>query len=189
MASGYDLSASTGGVPQSIFEYRQGMEFGENLGWRNFGDLGWGESYSNLHYDLPFIMLREYVRSGDARAFQLGSEMTRYRADWGQYHADDYWDINSEWNLKGMAFYEKGDHGTYKPPLPSHHWVEGLWLYWALTGDEAVHQSALDGSDVLLKHPMDNYLYGLNYNESRWVGWPAYNMMAACACLIPTDTT
>lgn len=170
---------------QSVFEVRRMSREGSlekdngHFGWRNFGDFIWAEGYTNLHYDIHFIALREYLRTGDKRAFQLGSEMARFRADWGQHQAVDYWDTSRAFNFKGFAFYEKGDHGTYKPPLPSHHWVEGLWLYWALTGDEAVHQSALDGSDVLLKHPLDNYLYGLNYNESRWVGWPAYNLMAA----------
>ncbi|MFN7926657.1 MAG: hypothetical protein U0Y68_01715 [Blastocatellia bacterium] len=170
---------------QSVFEVRRMSREGNvekdngHFGWRNFGDFIWAEGYTNLHYDIHYITLREFLRTGDKRAFQLGSEMARYRADWGQHQSVDYWDGARTFNFKGYAFYEKGDHGTYKPPLPSHHWVEGLWLYWALTGDEAVHQAALDGSDVLLKHPMDNYLYGLNYNESRWVGWPAYGLMAA----------
>jgi hypothetical protein len=170
---------------QSVFEVRRMSREGEveknngHYGWRNFGDLTWAEGYSNLHYDIPFIALREYLRSGDKRAFQLGGEMARFRADWGQHHAVDYWDSSRTFNFKGFAFYEKGEHGMSRPPLPSHHWVEGLWLYWALTGDEAVRQAAQDGSDVLLKHPMDNYLYGLNYNESRWVGWPALNLMMA----------
>ena len=170
---------------QSAFEVRRMSREGEveknngHYGWRNFGDLTWAEGYTNLHYDIGFIALREYARTGDKRAFQLGSEMARYRADWGQHHAVDYWDSSRTFNFRGFAFYEKGDHGTSKIPVPSHHWVEGLWLYWALTGDEAVRQSALEGSDVLLKHPLDNYLYGLNYNESRWVGWPALNLMVA----------
>jgi hypothetical protein len=178
MASGYDLSASNSGISQSIFEYRQSREFGENLGWRNFGDLGWGDGYSNLHYDLPFVLLREYVRTGDARAFQIGSEMARYRADWGQYHADDYWDVNNEWNLKGMAFYEKGDHGSFLEPKPSHAWIEGMWLYWALTGDEIVHQSALEGSEAFQRMNL-NFDNALSWNEPRWLGWPVLGLMAA----------
>jgi len=117
------------------------------------------EGYTNLHYDIHFIALREYLRTGDKRAFQLGSEMARFRADWGNIRRLIIGFI-AHFQFKGFAFYEKGDHGTYKPPLPSHHWVEGLWLYWALTGDEAVHQSALEGSDVLRTHPMDNFFMG-----------------------------
>lgn len=188
LAGLYSNEANEGNGPrpaQSAFEVRRMSREGSveksngHYGWRNFGDFTWAEGFTNLHYDINFIALREYLRTGDKRAFQLGSEMSRFRGDWGQHQGVDYWDSSRTYNLKGFAFYEKGDHGTSKLPVPSHHWVEGLWLYWALTGDEAVRQSALEGSDVLLKHPMDNYLYGLNYNESRWVGWPALNLIAA----------
>jgi hypothetical protein len=180
-AGAYAVEANEGvnSVPaQSIFEYRLRGEQGEHFGWRHFGDLAWGDGYANAHYDLPFILLREFLRTGDARAFQLGGEMARYRSDWGQYHADDYWDAPRTWNLRGLAFYEKGDHGSYREPLPSHTWIEGLWLYWALTGDQSAHESAREASDALarLQFSHDN---ALSWNEPRWVGWPTLGLMAA----------
>lgn len=166
---------------QSIYEYRLRNEMGANLGWRNFGDLAWADGYTNVHYDLPFILLREYLRTGDARAFQAGSEMARYRADWGQYHANDYWDSEGAYNMRGVAFYEKGDHGSDILPLLTHNWIEGMWLHWALTGDEAVHESAVEGGEALARFlkfqfTADN---ALKWNESRWLGWPALGLMAA----------
>src|SRR5262249_4007825 len=137
-ASSYAIEVNQGAgatQPMSAYEYRETSQNGEQFGWRNFGDLAWGDGYTNVHYDLPFILLREYLRTGDARAFRLGSEMARYRADWGHYHANDYIDAEHTWNLKGLAFYEKGDHGSFREPVPSHVWIEGMWLYWALTGD------------------------------------------------------
>ena len=181
LAGAYAVEANQGVnavAAQSVFEYRLRGEQGENFGWRNFGDLAWGDGYANAHYDLPFIMLREFLRTGDARAFGLGSEMTRYRSDWGQYHADDYWDTQRTWNLRGMAFYEKGDHGSYREPVPSHTWIEGLWLYWALTGDESVRESAIEASDALARMQF-TYDSGLGWNEPRWVGWPVLGLMAA----------
>ncbi|MEK7832494.1 MAG: discoidin domain-containing protein, partial [Acidobacteriota bacterium] len=178
-AVGYSVEASeaAGGVPvTSAFEYRLRGEQGEQFGWRNFGDLAWGDGYANVHYDLPFVLLREYLRSGDARAFQLGSEMARYRADWGQFRANDF--LMENWNLRGMAFYEKGDHGSFREPVPSHTWIEGMWLYWALTGDEAVRESAIEGSEAFARV---NFTYdsALAWNESRWIGWPTLGLMAA----------
>ncbi|MBL8189327.1 MAG: discoidin domain-containing protein [Acidobacteria bacterium] len=179
LAVGYAVESAeaAGGVPaQSAFEYRQRSEQGEQFGWRNFGDLAWGDGYANVHYDLPFVVLREYLRTGDARAFQLGSELARYRADWGQFRSDDF--PNENWNLRGMAFYEKGDHGSFREPVPSHTWIEGMWLYWALTGDEAVRESAVEGSEALARI---NFTYdsALSWNESRWIGWPTLGLMAA----------
>ncbi len=164
--------------PQSVFEYRLRGESGEHFGWQNFGDLAWGDGYSNLHYDLPFMLLREYLRTSDARAFQLGSEMARYRSDWGQYHADDYLDSQRTWNVRGYAFYEKGKHGSYREPIFTHNWVEGLWLYWALTGDEAVHEAALEASDTVTRFAF-TYDSSLSWNEPRMAGWPALAMVAA----------
>jgi hypothetical protein len=180
-ASGYSVEATddAGAVPQtSIFEYRLRGENGEQFGWRNFGDLAWGDGYANVHYDLPFVLLREYLRTGDARAFQLGGEMARYRADWGHYRANDFLTVEKTWNFKGMAFYEKGDHGTFKEPVPSHSWIEGMWLYWALTGDEAVRESAVDGAEAFLRMNF-TYATALGWNEPRWVGWPTHGLVAA----------
>lgn len=166
---------------QSIYEYRLRNEMGANLGWRNFGDVAWGAGYANVHYDLPFILLREYLRTGDARAFQIGSEMARYRADWGHYHANDYWDNEGTYNMRGVAFYEKGDHGSDMLPMLTHNWIEGMWLHWALTGDETVHESAQEGSEALTRFL--NYEFtaynALKWNESRWLGWPALGLIAA----------
>lgn len=181
LASGYAVEVTDDGgavPPSSIFEYRNRGENGEQFGWRNFGDLAWGDGYANLHYDLPFVLLREYLRTGDARAFKLGSEMARYRADWGHYRADDFLTVEKTWNFKGLAFYEKGDHGTFKEPVPSHSWIEGMWLYWALTGDEAARESAIEGADAFLRMNF-TYANALGWNEPRWVGWPAHGLMAA----------
>ncbi|MFN7926685.1 MAG: hypothetical protein U0Y68_01875 [Blastocatellia bacterium] len=180
---GYGVENSDGNShnpAQSIFEYRLRNEWGAQLGWRNFGDLAWGDGYANVHYDLPFILLREYLRTGDARAFQAGSEMARYRADWGQYHANDYWDYDKAYNMRGVAFYEKGDHGSDILPLLTHNWIEGMWLHWALTGDEAVHEAAQEGSDALARFLSYDFTANnaLKWNESRWLGWPALGLMA-----------
>jgi NedA-like, galactose-binding domain len=180
-AAGYAVEATqpVGEIPPiSIFEYRLRGENGEQFGWRNFGDLAWAEGYANVHYDLPFVILREYVRTGDQRAFQLGSEMARYRADWGQYHAEEYLDRDKTWNLKGHAFYEKGDHGSFREPVPSHNWIEGMWLYWALTGDQSVRESALEASEAFLRM---NFTYdnALVWGEPRWLGWPTLGLVVA----------
>lgn len=177
-----ETSDATQRVPaQSISEYRLRNEQGNHFGWRNFGDLAWSDGYSNVHYDLPFILLREFLRTGDARAFQIGSQMARYRSDWGQYHADDYWDHQHEYNMRGLAFYEKGEHGTDNMPQPTHNWIEGLWLEWALTGDESVREAALEGSAALTRMAASQQIIinATGWNESRWLGWPVLGLTVA----------
>ncbi|MGE0103466.1 MAG: hypothetical protein AB7H86_14410 [Blastocatellales bacterium] len=180
-AVGYAVEAAEGAgavPPESINEYRLRSENGEQFGWRNFGDLAWGDGYANVHYDLPFILLREYLRTGDDRAFIIGSQMARYRRDWGQHQSSDPLAPKGTPNFRGMAFYEKGDHGSFREPVPSHMWIEGLWLHWALTGDQVSYQMAVDGSDALavMEFTYDN---ALSWNEPRWVGWPILGLMAA----------
>ncbi|MDX2034927.1 MAG: discoidin domain-containing protein [Blastocatellia bacterium] len=180
-ASSYavEVNESAGATQaMSAFEYREAGQNGEQFGWRNFGDLAWGDGYANVHYDLPFILLREYLRTGDARAFKLGGEMARFRADWGQHHANDYPNAEQTINYRGMAFYEKGDHGSFREPVPSHMWIEGLWLYWALTGDESVREAATEGSAAFLRINFTNESV-LQMNETRWLGWPTLGLMAA----------
>ncbi len=177
-AASYAVEATEGGgavPPMSAFEYREASQNGEQFGWRHFGDLAWSEGYANVHYDLPFVLLREYLRTGDGRAFRLGGEMARYRADWGQYQADDYLNVERITNFKGMAFYEKGDHGSFREPVPSHVWIEGMWLYWALTGDEAVRESAVDASQAFLRMDFNGPLG----TESRWYGWPVLGLVTS----------
>lgn len=180
-AVGYAVEAAEGAgavPPESINEYRLRGENGEQFGWRNFGDLAWGDGYANVHYDLPYILLREYLRTGDERAFTIGNQMARYRRDWGQHQSSDPLAPKGTPNFKGMAFYEKGDHGSFREPIPSHMWIEGLWLHWALTGDQVSYQMAVDGSEALagMEFTYDN---ALSWNEPRWVGWPILGLMAA----------
>lgn len=174
-----EVNEAAGAVPKtSIQEYRLRGENGPQFGWRHFGDLAWGDGYANVHYDLPFNLLRESLRTGDRRAFRFGGEMARYRADWGHYRADDYLDRERTWNLRGLAFYEKGEHGSFREPVPSHTWIEGMWLYWAMTGDEAVRESAVEASEAFARMKF-TYAGALGWNEPRWLGWPTLGLVVA----------
>lgn len=178
IASSYAIEANDragSAQPMSAFEYRETSQNGEQFGWRNFGDLAWGDGYANVHYDLPFILLRESLRTGDARAFRLGGEMARYRADWGQHQATDFLNIERTVNFKGYAFYEKGDHGSFREPITSHMWIEGLWLYWAMTGDEAMREAAVESSQAFYRMNFSGNLGG----EARITGWPVLGLVVA----------
>jgi hypothetical protein len=178
IAASYAIEAndrSGSAQPMSAFEYRETSQNGVQFGWRNFGDLAWGDGYANVHYDLPFILLRESLRTGDTRAFRLGGEMARYRADWGQHQATDYLNLERTVNFKGYAFYEKGDHGSFREPITSHMWIEGLWLYWALTGDESMREAAVESSQAFYRMDFSGNLGG----EARIVGWPVLGLVVA----------
>ncbi len=53
-----------------------------------------------------------------------------------------------------------------------------MWLYWVLTGDESVRESAMDGSNAFARMNF-NYYNSLGWNEPRWLGWPTFGLVIA----------
>lgn len=138
-------------------------------GWFNFGDIAWGDGYSSLHYDWPFVMLLNYLRTGDPRFFERGDQMSQHRRDIDQDH-----DRTSTHNLRGGQFYEKGYwHGNYYHPSPSHTWLGGPILHYLLTGDEGSLEAAHLGAAFLRRQRLDKWdgMWGV-----RIPGWTADNL-------------
>ncbi|MFQ5646065.1 MAG: fibronectin type III domain-containing protein [bacterium] len=115
-------------------------------GWMDFGDIPWGgndkTAYSSGHYDWPYGMLLQFLRTGLYQFFDRAVEMTRHRYDIDQYHTDrgNPWYNNFAWN-------EFGNHDRDPEPWepnPSHTWIQGLVLYYLLTGDIVARETALD---------------------------------------------
>ena len=53
-----------------------------------------------------------------------------------------------------------------------------MWLYWALTGDEAVRESAVEGTEAFARmNP--TYENALGWNEPRFLGWPTLGLLVA----------
>jgi len=82
---------------QSVFEVRHMSREGNaekdngHFGWRNFGDFTWAEGYTNLHYDIHFIALREYLRTGDKTCLSTRQRDGALSGRLGQHQAVDYW--------------------------------------------------------------------------------------------------
>lgn len=176
-AAAYDISQCEGlnqYTPMSIFEYRTLKE--PSLGVKDFGDLRWGDGFNNLHYDIPYWLLKEYERTKDERAKTLAREMLFYKAHHGLVQGDEYW--NEEFNLKGLSFYEKGfNHGDSGEPKMSHHWVAGFWLYWSLTKEQWAFDAAYMGTDALCQEWYIKAYRGAQ--EVRHLSWPLWNLALA----------
>ena len=157
------------GLPAFI---RRGGTYGGQVfhGWFNDGDLAWGDGYCSLHYDWPLLALLGYVRSGDARYFDLGRRMGSHRIDIDQDH-----DTTSKSPFRGGQFYEKGYwHGNYSLPTPSHTWLGGPLLLYVLTGDERGREAAELGRGFLERRDIRNW-HG--YYGSRIAGWTIDNLL------------
>lgn len=200
-AVGYDLSrvadASLLGAQarMTLFEYRLSshtqtgglQDMGPHFGWDIFGNIRSDvDGFTFNRYDTNFSLLREYVRSGDLRAYRLGAEHSRYMADGGTIQSDINQGGNVENKVKGVNRYERSPQLTVgvQTPRPTHSWGEGVWLYWALTGDPIAHETALLHRQAGLAWnyqgagytgpPYDGWL---EYDEARGTGWAILEVM------------
>lgn len=157
------------GLPGFI---ERGGTYGQEAfyGWFNYGDIAWGDGYCSLHYDFPFGVLLEFLRTGDPRFFERGDIMAQHRRDIDQDHGTE-----SKHKLRGGQFYEKGYwHGNYYFPTPSHTWLYGSILHYLLTGDEGSREVAELGREFLVRQHLERWegLYGV-----RIPGWTADNFL------------
>ncbi|HWQ34347.1 MAG TPA: IPT/TIG domain-containing protein [Blastocatellia bacterium] len=212
----YDVSKAVayGSRPaMSAKEMRNYGEYGDGYGWSVFGTFPWQDNprcYN--HYDTQFHTMVQFLRTGDLRALQIGSECARYMADYGMIQSRIFNGGNPYNQLQGLSWFE--DEDRRGPGFLSHSWQEGLWLYWAVTGDQAVLDSALltiEGRDEngatqpgcltaadwypagSGQYPGSYYGHGASFNiwtgndGSRWTGWPVLGLMAAYRYLGRSD--
>jgi len=128
----------------------RGGTFGgrQDYGWGNFGDISWANGHSSLHYDWPYGMLFQFVRTDEYEFLHLGAQMTKHRYDIDQYHTKE----DSDTFNYGQEF-EKGSHHTdYYKPRPSHTWVQGLLLYYVLTGDRKALEAAKENGEFYINN-------------------------------------
>ncbi len=172
-----DSLASVGRIGYPEFVKRGGTSGGwQHYGWENYGDLGWADGYSSLHYDMTESFLSGYLRTGDYRFFAQGRDLAAYRRDYGQNHSTS---TSETW--RGAQFYEKGWwHGNYATGQYSHNWVGGLLLHYILTGDEASREAAVENLAFVLRDPPKNWS---GYWGSRIPGWQINCLMDAYSFL------
>jgi hypothetical protein len=164
--------------PSTIYTERE--QRGEGLdwyGWMDFGDIPWGGqggegAYSSGHYDWPYGMLLQFVRSGDYAFFRLGEEMARHRMDIDQYHTD-----RGSPYLNHFQWNEFGNHDRNPEPWepkPSHTWIQGLILYHLLTGDRKAKEAALEVGQAISTY----WQLVPGSAEIRIQGWSIENLLA-----------
>ncbi|MFZ1059024.1 MAG: hypothetical protein WAP47_07520 [Candidatus Rokuibacteriota bacterium] len=148
-------------------------------GWMHFGDLVYGESYSSLHYDWPYVMLLQFLRTGDPKFFELGAQMARHRYDIDQYHGDRGHRGKRKWTFTFLQRYEKEGHGHGEMETqPSHTWTGGLALFYLLTGDRQAWEATLEVRRAM--HARWRHLSKGQTEESfeiRQQGWSILNLL------------
>jgi hypothetical protein len=105
-------------------------------GWMDFGDIAVpGRGPVCLHYDWPWILLINALRTGDPDSMSLATEMVRHRAD-----VDQLWSDRDPPQCRGL---QRGEfnfpsfhcYRLYRPPTVTSNWLAGVVLYYMLTGE------------------------------------------------------
>jgi len=171
--------------PSTIYTEREKRGEKEGwYGWMDFGDLAWGGNkweggYCSLHYDWTYGIILQFLRSGDPAFFYLGDEMARHRMDIDQYYSPR----GSPW-LSGFQWNEFGKHDRIDDdpwePLPSHTWIQGLLLYYMITGNVQSLEAALQAGEATRyywTHTFDDKTEPGD-EEIRIQGWSIENLIS-----------
>ena len=154
-------------------------------GMMNYGDW-FGErryNWGNMEYDTPWVFLNEYLRGGPARWFDWGREAACHLVDVDTCHASPNPDA-----VAGQYAHCMGHVGGYYPSgyreastaaggmTPSHTWVEGLFLYAAMSGDARAFENSKATCDRLAAS-VDPLRY--DFGNCRDSGWVLIHLCAA----------
>ncbi len=133
----------------TIREFRNAAEYYPSYGWNSFGIIPWADNQRTYnHYDTQLHLLTDWLRGAPDTGFERGAECALQMADYGTFQSRFLLNNASFIQYQGINFYENDNRRTDPADgrpvgFPSHDWSGGLWTYWALTGDEATHESVL----------------------------------------------
>jgi hypothetical protein len=145
--------------PSSIWKGRQDTtrnafhSRGFWYGWMDFGDLAVpGSGGASLHYDWPWIMGVNLMRTGELNYLRLATEMMRHRVDVDQQWSDralpgyrGFQRVGSTYAHFHCARFTRG-----QPNLDSN-WLAGVVLYYMLTGDAKTRECIERNSAAILR--------------------------------------
>lgn len=171
----------------------------DEYGWRHFGDLyadheaveHKGETplvaHYNNQYDVIYGAIIQYVRSADARWFNLMSDLAKHVIDIDIYHTQEDRPIYNNgmfWHTEHYVDAATATHRTYSSanvgtrnphfcgggPSSGHIYTTGLLFYYYLTGNLAASEAVLTLADWVVK--MDEGYEGLlGLFDRRPTGW------------------
>lgn len=177
--------------------YEKNREFFRAYGMLNYGDW-YGErayNWGNVEYDTPWAFLQEYLRGGHSDFYTWAEEAARHFVDVDTCH----YSPNSKTavglpadqpralNIGEQYFHCVGHVGNYYPEgyrekaffegrsLVSHTWVEGLFLFALLSGNNRVLEGAMKTCEVLAGEILNDY----DFTNCRNNGWHIIHLMAA----------
>ncbi|MCX7590302.1 MAG: hypothetical protein N2255_01605 [Kiritimatiellae bacterium] len=120
------------------------------FGWMDYGDIPVpGRGPVGLHYDWPWILLVNLLRTGNPNFFYLAVPMARHRID-----VDQLWSDRDPPDCAGL---QRGDYNwpnfhcmrLYRKPQVTSNFLRGLVLYYMLTGEPKALECCLRNGEGL----------------------------------------
>jgi hypothetical protein len=125
------------------------------FGWMDFGDIcsPYGGNYGgwvaprNLHHDWTWVVLLQYLRTGDPAYLERGTAMARH-----QMEVDFNWSDRDAAPHRRLFRHDTTDSATHTRwsneygfalPRAEKNWLSGVALYYLLTGDPKARECAL----------------------------------------------
>ena len=120
-------------------------------GWMDFGDLAVpGSAAVSLHYDWPWVMLVNAMRTGDLHFLRLATEMARHRIDVDQQWSDREQPAYRGFQRVGYSYaHFHCQRFTYSQPSVDSTWLAGVVLHYLLTGEPKALECIERGSKAL----------------------------------------
>jgi len=122
-------------------------------GWLEFGDMCIpGNGYVSLHYDWPWIMLVNLLRTGDLNALRLAEDMMQHRIDvdhcWSKRELSGYQDLQRP---RGAYTHFHCERFTRAQPNVDSNWLPGVVLWYLLSGEPKAREMAERNSAALVR--------------------------------------
>ncbi len=145
-------------------------------GCENFGDVqfGWGFGealtyWANTEYDHTHALMWQFLRTGDPELYTQACEAALHYRDVDLIHADDE---HPDW--VGGAHHHSESHTKHGPTI-SHHWTEGLFDHYLLTGNTRSLECGQQASEYAKRVALGSGYGG----GERDAGWNLIALMGA----------
>lgn len=124
----------------------------------------------NNEYDVPLILLTEYCRTSERMWYEDGRAAVLHMMDIDTATVSD--DPNSAGGQYAHAIGHRG-----RTPAPDHEWLEGLLLWYLLSGDFQAHEAARALADRMVRLAEQGTFDSVGMTSRRY-GWP---LVALCS--------
>jgi len=157
---------------KKTFKWYGIFDFGDTLSWyrqdaydKSYDEMGWHPEGRWGWFNVEGMgthsgALLQFLRTGNYRYFQFGEDLSRHIADVDTCHFNTVaYDkrlkkIYQDYSQPGSQHRHSGDHWGGRNEEASHTNLNGILLYYYITGNDRAFDAAKETGEFFLKHPI-----------------------------------